>query len=229
MKEKHLVARIKQCLAISECSPCTRHKVGALLLDPERNVVLMDGYNGGPRGGEGELCGGNFCLRDGAPKDESRYSLENEVSNKYSYGMLRPPDDFEVVLKTHLGLAKVAEIKIPPFGDRSGIRERAESKFKEVVKEYISSNPPIQTGTQYEVGCHHAEMNVITNAAAQGVSCAGAWLVINQEPCVLCSKLIHHAGIKKVICVSGTFKAGAGSYLEKHGIEVQFLSLGGLP
>ena len=31
--------------------------------DPERNVVLMDGYNGGPRGG-GELCSGDECLRD---------------------------------------------------------------------------------------------------------------------------------------------------------------------
>ena len=38
-------------------------KFGALLVDPERNVILMDGYNGGPRGG-GTLCGGDECLRD---------------------------------------------------------------------------------------------------------------------------------------------------------------------
>jgi dCMP deaminase len=35
-----------------------RRKFGACCSTPTRNVVLMDGYNGGPRGG-GELCGGD--------------------------------------------------------------------------------------------------------------------------------------------------------------------------
>lgn len=35
-----------------------------MLLDPWRNVVLADAYNGGPRGGD-QLCGGNDrCIRD---------------------------------------------------------------------------------------------------------------------------------------------------------------------
>ena len=51
MKEKHIRIRIEQCLALSKASNCPRRKFGALLLDPERNVTLMDGYNGGPRGG----------------------------------------------------------------------------------------------------------------------------------------------------------------------------------
>ena len=63
MKAKHLAIRIEQCLALSKASNCPRRKFGALLVDPVRNVVLMDGYNGGPRGG-GELCGGDVCLRD---------------------------------------------------------------------------------------------------------------------------------------------------------------------
>ncbi len=63
MKEKHIRIRIEQCLALAKASNCPRRKFGALLLDPERNVVLMDGYNGGPRGG-GHLCGGETCLRD---------------------------------------------------------------------------------------------------------------------------------------------------------------------
>ena len=50
MKSKHLSIRIEQCLALSKASNCPRRKFGALLLDPRRNVVLMDGYNGGPRG-----------------------------------------------------------------------------------------------------------------------------------------------------------------------------------
>ena len=51
MKEKHIRIRIEQCLVLANASNCPRRKFGALLLDPERNVVLMDGYNGGPRGG----------------------------------------------------------------------------------------------------------------------------------------------------------------------------------
>ena len=58
MKDKHLGIRIEQCLALAKASNCPRRKFGALLVDPDRNVVLMDGYNGGPRGG-GELCGGD--------------------------------------------------------------------------------------------------------------------------------------------------------------------------
>ena len=49
MKEKHLRIRIEQCLALSKASNCPRRKFGALLLNPRRNVILMDGYNGGDR------------------------------------------------------------------------------------------------------------------------------------------------------------------------------------
>lgn len=107
MKDKHIKIRIEQCLALAKASNCPRRKFGALLIDPKRNVVLMDGYNGGPRGG-GKLCGGNKCLRD-----------EQNVAS----------------------------------------------------------------GTMTEIGCHHAEMNVICNAAANGVKTDGAWLIITGEPC----------------------------------------------
>jgi len=148
MKEKHIRIRINQCLALAEASNCPRRKFGALLLDPERNVVLMDGYNGGPRGG-GDLCGGEVCLRD---------------------------------------TRKVA------------------------------------SGTRMEIGCHHAEMNVICNCAAHGVPTKGAWLIINGEPCMLCAKLIHHAGIVRVMVVGGGYAGENGlSYLRDHSVEVHLL------
>lgn len=146
MKEKHIRIRIEQCLALANASNCPRRKFGALLLDPERNVVLMDGYNGGPRGG-GELCGGTTCLRD---------------------------------------------------------------------------TMHIQSGTRMEIGCHHAEMNVICNCAAAGVATKGAWLVVTGEPCMMCAKLIHHAGLKRVIVVGGGYAGENGlGYLETHGVAVQ--------
>jgi len=133
-------------LALAKASNCPRAKFGSLLVDPDRNVILMDGYNGGPRGG-GELCGGEVCLRD----------TENVVS-----------------------------------------------------------------GTRVEVGCHHAEMNVICNAAANGVPTKNAWLIVTGEPCMMCAKLIHHAGVTRVIVVDGGFGGANGvDYLNSHGVVVQ--------
>lgn len=148
MKDKHIRIRIEQCLALAKASNCQRRKFGALLLDPRRNVVLMDGYNGGPRGG-GALCGGDTCLRDA------------------------------------LG---------------------------------------IRSGTRMEIGCHHAEMNVICNAAANGVACADAWLIVTGEPCMMCAKMIHHAGITRVLVVTGGYAGENGiGYLQAHGVEVTHL------
>ena len=148
MKAKHIAIRVEQCLALAKASNCPRRKFGALLLDPGRNVILMDGYNGGPRGG-GDLCGGSECLRD---------------------------------------------------------------------------TMSITSGTRMEIGCHHAEMNVICNAAANGVPTRGAWLIVNGEPCTMCAKLIHHSGITKVLVVDGGYAGANGvEYLRNHGIEVDGL------
>jgi dCMP deaminase len=65
-------------------------------------------------------------------------------------------------------------------------------------------------------------MNVICNAAAGGVATQGAWLIVTGEPCMMCSKLIHHAGIARVVVVDGGYGGFNGvSYLEQHGVAVQ--------
>lgn len=152
MKDKHIRIRIEQCLALAQASNCVRGKHAALLLDPDRNVVLMDGYNGGPRGG-GTLCGGDVCTR-------------NDMA--------------------------------------------------------------VESGTRLEIGCHHAEMNVVCNAAAGGVSTKGTWLFVTGEPCLMCSKLIHHAGIVRVIVIEGGYGATDGiDYLKQHGLAVRFTSKNG--
>ena len=80
----------------------------------------------------------------------------------------------------------------------------------------------VVSGTRVEVGCHHAEMNVVCNAAANGVSTKGAWMIITGEPCMMCAKLIHHSGISQVIVVDGGFGGANGiDYLEQHGVVVQ--------
>lgn len=152
MKDKHIRIRVEQCLSLAKASNCPRRKFGALLLDPSRNVVLMDGYNGAPRGG-GELCGGSVCLRD---------------------------------------------------------------------------TKCVPSGTRLEIGCHHAEMNVICNAAANGVSTNGAWLFVNGSCCLMCAKHLHHSGIQKVIVIEGQYSTEEGmEYLSKHGVQIEYRDLDG--
>ena len=45
----------------------------------------------------------------------------------------------------------------------------------------------------------HAEANAILKVAASTQSCAGATLYITMSPCRECSKLIHQAGIVRVV------------------------------
>lgn len=123
MNLKHLKARVSQCDLIATLSPCPRRKVGALIIDPQSNSIVSEGYNGTPRDSSRELCGGVHCVR------QSRY---------------------------------------------------------------------IESGTRNDVGCHHAEMNAILNATRTGHSTLGAWLVSSCDPCLMCAKAIHHAGIVTV-------------------------------
>lgn len=80
----------------------------------------------------------------------------------------------------------------------------------------------VPSGTHMEVGCHHAEMNAIANAAARGTATDGAWMFTSVEPCVMCAKMMHHAGIKRVLFIKNSYAGGsAGSnYLREHGVEV---------
>lgn len=150
MKDKHLKIRLAQLQLLAEASSCPRGKVAAIIIDPERNIILADGYNGAPKGAY-SLCGGVACQR-------------NEMG--------------------------------------------------------------IESGQRIEIGCHHAEMNVICNAASNGVSTRGKWLLTNVLPCLMCAKLIHHAGITKVITISNSYTGGNQgiTYLENVKIPVKTFS-----
>ena len=64
----------------------------------------------------------------------------------------------------------------------------------------------------------HAEANAILKVAASAQSCEGATLYITLSPCRECSKLIHQAGIKRVV-YSVKYKDRSGlDFLEKAGV-----------
>lgn len=150
MKIKHLLARSKQAAAIAACSSCPRRKVGCVIIQPNRNVLVIDGYNGPARNGP-PLCGGDVCLRD-----------QNQI--------------------------------------------------------------PSGVGISNDIGCNHAEVNAISNAAHEGVSTAGCWMLITIPPCLGCAKNIQQCGIVKVLVVDVDYATDGCEYLIQHGVQVEYLS-----
>ncbi len=66
----------------------------------------------------------------------------------------------------------------------------------------------------------HAEANAILKVASSTQSCQGATLYITMSPCKECSKLIHQAGITRIVYEVG-YKDNSGlDFLEKAGIEL---------
>ena len=66
----------------------------------------------------------------------------------------------------------------------------------------------------------HAEANAILKVAASTQSCQDSTLYITLSPCKDCSKLIHQAGIKRVV-YKKAYKDNSGVvFLEKAGVEV---------
>ena len=66
----------------------------------------------------------------------------------------------------------------------------------------------------------HAEANAILKVARSTQSCEGATLYITMSPCKDCSKLIHQAGITRVVYLEG-YKDNSGiDFLLKAGVDV---------
>ena len=66
----------------------------------------------------------------------------------------------------------------------------------------------------------HAEANAILKVAASTQSCKGATLYISLSPCQQCSKLIHQAGIKRVVYAEAYKDSSGVDFLEKAGVEL---------
>jgi len=71
----------------------------------------------------------------------------------------------------------------------------------------------------------HAEANAILKVAASTQSCKDATLYITLSPCKECSKLIHQAGIVRVVYAEKYKDTSGIDFLEKAGVEVEYLSI----
>ena len=79
----------------------------------------------------------------------------------------------------------------------------------------------IPSGTRHEL-CRalHAEQNAIVQAAYHGISIAGSTLYCTNKPCVICSKMLINAGIKRIYYDEGYDDALSDAILDEAGIEI---------
>ena len=70
----------------------------------------------------------------------------------------------------------------------------------------------------------HAEANAILKVASTTQSCEGATLYLTMSPCRECSKLIHQAGIRRVVYASEYKDPSGLEFLRKAGVEVELVN-----
>ncbi len=66
----------------------------------------------------------------------------------------------------------------------------------------------------------HAEANAILKVAGSTQSCEGSTLYLTLSPCKECSKLIHQAGIKRVVYLKAYSDISGLEFLEQANIEL---------
>ncbi len=84
----------------------------------------------------------------------------------------------------------------------------------------------IKSGERHEL-CRglHAEQNVIIQAAYYGVSTKDTVLYSTHKPCIICSKMIINAGIKKIYYLEGYPDALADEMIAEANIEIERLAI----
>lgn len=81
----------------------------------------------------------------------------------------------------------------------------------------------IENKTKWEV--LHAEANAILKCAKHGTSCNGGTLYLSMSPCRDCSKLIHQAGIVRVVYRYDYREREGIKFLESAGVKVEKIEL----
>jgi len=79
----------------------------------------------------------------------------------------------------------------------------------------------VPSGERHEL-CRglHAEQNAIIQAAKHGVNIAEGTLYSTHSPCIICSKMIINAGIRRIVYLEGYPDALATEMLGESGIEI---------
>ncbi len=83
----------------------------------------------------------------------------------------------------------------------------------------------VPSGERHEL-CRglHAEQNAIIQAARHGVNISDSTLYCTNSPCIICTKMLINAGIRKVIYLEGYSDKLSMEMLEEAGIETRLFA-----
>lgn len=89
----------------------------------------------------------------------------------------------------------------------------------------LRQDSSIPSGTRHEL-CRglHAEQNAIIQAAYHGFSIRGADLYCTNKPCVICSKMLINAGIRKIYYAEGYDDLLSEQLFEEAGVLLERLN-----
>jgi dCMP deaminase len=90
----------------------------------------------------------------------------------------------------------------------------------------LRENLAVKPGERHEL-CRglHAEQNVIIQSAYYGVITKGTTLYSTHKPCIICTKMLINAGVKKIFFLDGYPDTLADEMLSEANIEVERLSI----
>jgi len=88
----------------------------------------------------------------------------------------------------------------------------------------LRQNLAVKPGERHEL-CRglHAEQNVIIQSAYYGVITEGTTLYSTHKPCIICTKMLINAGVKKIVFLDGYPDPLADEMLSEANIEVERL------
>jgi dCMP deaminase len=95
-----------------------------------------------------------------------------------------------------------------PTGMENKCEEWSEMEKEDITKWYVL----------------HAEANAILKVASSNHSCRDATLYLTMSPCKECSKLIHQAGIKRLVYINRYKQHEGLDFLEQAGVELVQIS-----
>ncbi len=86
----------------------------------------------------------------------------------------------------------------------------------------LRENTSVPSGERHEL-CRglHAEQNAIIQAAYHGFSIRDATLYCTNKPCVICSKMLINAGIRKILYEDGYDDELADQMLREANIDIE--------
>ena len=137
--------------------------------------------------------------------------------NQYFASIARMVATRSTCLRRHVGAVLVKEKRILSTGYNG-----APAGLKHCIEVgCLREKDSIPSGTRHEL-CRalHAEQNAIVQAAYHGISIAGSTLYCTNKPCVICSKMLINAGIKRIFFDDGYDDDLSDAILDEAKIEI---------